>query len=473
MVDSVSTFNSDKNGTESSGSALDLKVSVDSPHYQSKAVDGKQRPGLCQRFDLHWLTAYRVLITGVVLINISTVVWQLSFIPDVEVPLTATAANIMAAVLLRQEEVINISFKLVSKLPVALPLTLRKVVGDFHHYGGVHIGCALSALLWYCVFVGLNTIRVLDLLETKTLGNMLYVDIATAYTALLAIMLICLTAIPQLRVRFHNTFEATHRFGSWMALLVLWVHAGIATLTSDAQTPLYTHPSIWMLAIITALVILPWLRIRRISITASQISAREVQLSFPHKSMPYTSTMRFSTAVLTEWHAFATIPVDDTSAKIIISQAGDWTASIIASPPAQLWVRYPPTLNFLTLAPLFNSLLLVATGAGIGPMLSLLASPTVSTMLAQGHILRVMWCVYDPYATHWAFVLEAIQRVDNQAKIFDSKTGRPDVAFEARYLAEAEGLEAVMVVSNPKVTKEVVNGCKSVGLAAYGAVLDS
>ncbi|KAF2631454.1 hypothetical protein BU25DRAFT_437239 [Macroventuria anomochaeta] len=429
--------------------------------------------GRRRRFCLHWLTAYRVLISSVIMINLGVWVSQMVVNTAVETPLTATAANIMAAVLLRQEEVINFSFKLVSHLPPTLPLSLRKAIGDFHHYGGLHIGCALSALLWYIMFTGLNTVRVLNFLQLGNMTTSLYIDIVLAYTALLAILIVCLTAIPRFRVRFHNTFEATHRFGGWAALLVLWVHAGITTLTPDAVTPLYAHPSTWMLAITALLIILPWLRIRRVPITAHPISAREVQLTFPYTSMPYTSTIRTSVAPLTEWHAFATIPVTDTTAKIIISRAGDWTASIISCPPTQLWVRHPPTLNFLTFAPLFNSLLLIATGAGIGPMLSLLASPAVTHMRAQGRKVKVMWCAYDPYAPHWAFVLDAVWEVDKEARVWDSKVGRPDVASEARYLAMSEGIETVMVVSNPKVTKDVVDECKIAGLAAYGAVYDS
>lgn len=393
--------------------------------------------------------------------------------PVVEAPLTATAANIMVAVLLRQEEIINLGFTLVSKLSATLPLAVHRTIGGVHHYGGLHIGCALSALLWYIIFTGLNTARVLNLLKLGYMTTLLYIDITTAYAALLAILLICASAIPQFRARFHNTFEATHRFGGWAALLTLWIHAGITTLTPDASVPLYVHPSLWLLFIATLLLLLPWLRIRRVPITSSIVSTREIQLTFPYPSMPYTSTLRFSTAPLMEWHAFATIPINDTTAKIIISRAGDWTSSIITAPPVKLWIRSSPTLNFLAFAPLFNNVLLVATGAGIGPMLSLLASPSLSRMRTQGRKVKVMWCVYDPYAAHWAFVLEAIKEVDPGANIFDSKAGRPNVAFEARWLAQKEDVEAVMVVSNPKVTKEVVHECKMCGLAAYGAVFDS
>lgn len=106
-------------------------------------------------------------------------------------------------------------------------------------------------------------------------------------------------------------------------------------------------------------------------------------------------------------------------------------------------------------------------------MLSLLASPAIKKMKIDGKRIRVMWCVYDPCATHWEFVQRAIRDVDDNPKIFDSRKGRPDVAFEARYIAQTDGLEAVMIVSNKHVTNEVVREVKACGGAAYGAVFDS
>lgn len=429
--------------------------------------------GRRQFYLLHWLTAYHVLISIVLLINLGILVSQLIVDTAVEAPLTATATNIMAAVLLRQEELVNLSFKLVSKLPPTLPLRVRKKIGDFHHYGGVHVGCALSALCWYIMFTYLNTVRVLGLLSLRSMTTILYTDIITAYIALFVVLVVCLASVPWFRVRFHNTFEVTHRFGGWATLLVLWIHAGITSLTPDASVPLYAHPTLWFLALTTFLLVLPWLRMRRVPITAYPISARELQLTFPHSSMPHISTLRFSTAPLIEWHAFATVPVNCSTSNIIVSKAGDWTASIIENPPTHMWVRNPPVLNFLAFVPLFRDVLLVATGAGVAPCLSLLASPAVERMKNEGRRVRVLWCVADPYTPHWGFVVDAIREVDAQAVIFNSKVARPDVAFEARWLAVKEGIEAVFVISNPKLTKKVVRECKGAGLAAYGAVFDS
>lgn len=483
IIDSASTFTgSEKGDKEIEIQTLELQPSVSDSftlHPSSATVDEEGQPtrdravfGRWQRFRLRWLTAYRVLIGFVIMANLAAMIAKLVKGSAVETPLTATAANIMAAVLLRQEDLINFSFGLISRLPSTLPFSVRRMIGDFHHFGGVHVGCALSALLWYIMFTGLNTIRVLNLLSLDHMTPTLYTDIVLSYTTLLAILVICLTAIHRFRVRFHNTFEATHRFGGWTALLVLWLHAGITTLTPDTSAPLYTHPSLWLLACTTIIITIPWLRIHRVPITSHRLSNRELHLTFPFTDMPHTSTLRFSTALLTEWHAFATIPSADCGS-ILVSAAGDWTTNLLAHPPKTLWIRNPPVQNFLACVPLFRDVLLVATGAGIAPVLSLLTSPPIKEMRAHHRRVRVMWCVSDPWAAHWGFVLDAMRAVDEHAVVFDSRVRRPDLAFEARGLCERETLEAVFVVGNVRVTGEVVGQCKARGFASYGAVFDS
>ena len=482
-IDSASTFmGSQKGHKEIEIQTLELRPSASDSltlHPSSATVDEEGQPtrdqaafGRWKRFRLRWLTAYRVLIMFITIANSAAMITKLLTGSAAEAPLTATAANIMAAVLLRQEDLINFSFGFISRLPSTLPFSVRRMIGDFHHYGGVHVGCALSALLWYIMFTGLNTIRILDLLSLDHMTPTLRIQIVLSYTTLLAIFVICLTAIPRFRVRFHNTFEATHRFGGWTALLVLWLHAGIATLTPDTSAPLYTHPSLWLLTCTTILITIPWLRMHRVPITSHRLSNRELHLTFPFTNMPHTSTLRFSTSLLTEWHAFATIPSAD-GGSILVSAAGDWTMKLLANPPTTLWIRNPPVQNFLACVPLFRDVLLVATGAGIAPVLSLLTNAHIAAMKAQNRRVRIIWCVSDPWVVHWVFVLDAMRAIDKHAVVFDSRVRRPDLAFEARRLCERENLEAVFVVSNARVTGELVEECKARGLASYGAVFDS
>jgi hypothetical protein len=425
------------------------------------------------RFCRHWLTAYHLLAAFTFIANAIV----LGVLIAVGLPLggvlNATAANLLVSILVRQEDLINMAFSVLARIPSSLPLLFRSTIADFHHYGGVHIGCAVSALLWYCLFIVVNTRAAVVSVEARTMTSWHWADIATCYVFLMLIALICLLAIPRFREKVHNCFERTHRFGGWASLAVLWINSGIHTKV-DTHGSLYSNPSIWLLSMATFFIILPWLRMRRIPIQAHAVSSREIRLTFPCADMPYTSTSRFSLSPLIEWHAFATIPSrDGFTADIIISAAGDWTKSLISNPPEHMWIRQPAARNFLALTPIFNSVLLVATGAGIGPMLSLLSSPAIETMKADGKRIRVMWCVHNPDAPHWDFVQTMIRNVDPMPKIFDSRQCRPDIPFEVRYLVQVHDLEAVMVVSNKKVTNDVIEEVKAHGCAAYGAVFDS
>ena len=164
---------------------------IDTPRYSAgvskeenaRTAHVRAITGRWQRCRLSWLTAYRVLIFGVLVINLSLLILFVNASPTADASLTAAVANITVAVVLRQEEVINTAFTAVSKLPPTIPYSTRRIFGDLRHYGGVHIGCALSALFWYIVFTALNTIRVLDLLKQGTVTVELLIDILPTYAA--------------------------------------------------------------------------------------------------------------------------------------------------------------------------------------------------------------------------------------------------------------------------------------------------
>lgn len=51
--------------------------------------------------------------------------------------------------------------------------------------------------------------------------------------------------------------------------------------------------------------------------------------------------------------------------------------------------------------------------------------------------------------------------------------GYPDIVMETYKLYMGCGAEAGYVISNPKVTRKVVFGMESRGIAAYGPIFDS
>jgi len=170
---------------------------------------------------------------------------------------------------------------------------------------------------------------------------------------------------------------------------------------------------------------------------------------------------------LVEWHAFATIAKPgEKGFSVVVSKAGDWTTRQIKTAPTKMWVKGVPTCGALRICPLFRSIVLVATGSGIGPCLPVL--------MAKKMNVRVFWSTPNPEKTFGQEIIDAVKTADPRAVIHDTRTmGRPDmVAITWRLLIES-GAEAVAIISNKKLTQKVVYGMEARGVPAYGAIFDS
>ena len=135
--------------------------------------------------------------------------------------------------------------------------------------------------------------------------------------------------------------------------------------------------------------------------------------------------MRLGDLPVVETHAFATIPNPDGSNgySIIVSDAGDWTKKLIQNcdRPKRLWMRGTPTLGVLHVALLFEPIVIVATGSGIGPCLSFL-------QMHRSRAIRVVWSARSPIATYGPRIIEAVLKTDKDAIIVDTKiTGHPNL----------------------------------------------
>lgn len=71
---------------------------------------------------------------------------------------TAVAANLLVAVLMRQEHVVNLLYWACANLiPLSAPLSIRRLSARVFHLGGVHSGCAVAAVMWWVIFTGVAT----------------------------------------------------------------------------------------------------------------------------------------------------------------------------------------------------------------------------------------------------------------------------------------------------------------------------
>jgi hypothetical protein len=384
---------------------------------------------------------------------------------------TAVAANIAASVLIRQELLINLLFIIFGNAPKCLPLRIRRLSAKIYHLGGVHSGAGIAAVVWFGIF---NHVAV-NIPQSTLSGSpkaAVWAIIIILDTLLVSILVL---AEPHLRAKQHNLFEMVHRFAGWTAVGLFWaLFIVLSNAQRDTLDPrpsmsetLIKAPPFWLLVIITLSLIFPWLQLRRVPVHAEPLSDHAIRLHFTHTNAPLCSAPRMSDNPWKEWHAFAGIPEEDGSGfSVIVSKAGDWTANIVRNPPTHIWVRGMPTRGVLHVAKIFRKLVLVATGSGIGPILSLL--------YARNLDCRILWSTPDPETTYKKTIIDHVRRGDPEAIIINTTvSGRPNLIQYAYELYKSSDAEAVFIISNPRVTRKFVYALESRGVPTFAPIFDS
>ena len=382
---------------------------------------------------------------------------------------TAASANIMVALLIRQDYVVNACFKAAWLVPLSAPLRLRRVIAKVYEYGGVHSGAAFSSVIWFSLLTGYIT--------QQCANGALQDPAVMTFTYILLCLLLALviTAYPRFRFSSHNTFEIVHRWGGWFSLALFWVelvlfaHSQTTPSLPNLGLNLIKLPAFWFLLISSLHAIYPWLRFRKMSVYPEYLSNHAIRLHFK-EPIPKFVGLRISHAPLKEWHSFACIPSSDgggCGGSLLVSNAGDWTRETIQNPRSYYYVRGVPVTGMLSMARIFRSVVIVTTGSGIGPCLGVMQDIPQTAC-------RVIWSTPSPEKTYGAGILNAVKAVDPKALIWDTRVdGRPDLVRLAYEMYVEEGAEAIFVISNPKLTRKVVYGMESRGVPAFGPVWDS
>lgn len=388
------------------------------------------------------LMHYNRLAALVLVVN---VVWAATSWPLAPRALAhASLANLALAVLVRQQYVINLFFRLATWAPTSWPLKVRWALGKVYHFGGLHVGGALAGAAWFLAL-------------TCTAADGPAAVVGWTLVALLAALVA--TALPPFRSRHHDHFEKIHRFGGWTALALFWTH----TLLS-APGPV----EVSVLAVVTFSVALPWLRLRKVAVRLERPSPHVVLARFDHGETPFAgSSTAISRSPLTEWHSFANVPAPgEPGFRLTISRAGDWTGSFIDDLPERVWVKGITTAGVANIETLFTKVVYVATGSGIGPCLPHLLAAQVPS--------RLVWATRAPRTTYGDALVDEILAVQPHALVWDtSRHGKPDMVRLAYEAYRDFGAEAVICISNKKLTWQVVHGLERRGIPAYGAIWDS
>jgi len=355
------------------------------------------------------------------------------------------------AILIRQQYVINFLFKLATSVPTRYPLALRWALGKVYHFGGIHVGAFFSGSLWL----------LLSSLQMKIhggLGSGLYLLTRTHFSLLVVMMLM---ALPPIRARFHNQFELVARFGTWLSLLFFWVQA----FMNPQVSPKVQLPVLFLLTLSVAL---PWLRLKKVSVSVLTPSSHVALVDFQYGVTPFAgSSSEVSRSPLLEWHSFANVPYPGKDGfRLTISRAGDWTGDFIDDKPKHLWVKGIPTAGVGNIEKLFKRVIWVATGSGIGPC--------VPHILANKVPSRLVWSTRTPDQTFGDELFAEIMKAQPDAILWDTKKdGKPDLVSLAYKAYKEFDAEAIICISNKKTTWDVVYHFESRGIPAFGAIWDS
>ncbi|KAK7959823.1 non-ribosomal peptide synthetase [Apiospora aurea] len=423
--------------------------SYDDIEVEKAAIELPQKNGFHGgRYVRHKLfNAYRKLFLFIFMINLFVFIGLAAGAKN-GLPLdgiaNAVAANLLIAIVIRNEYGINFVFWLATRVPKSAPLWIRRHFARCYHLGGLHSGAAICATGWWVIFAVQSTIYFVRK-DELTRVNIPTVVLTFLILAILLAMLVM--AYPRVRMTMHDQFEWMHRFGGWTALALVWAHIAVTNASVSPEKPLANNPAIWMVAVISYTIILPWVQLRKVNVRPEPLSKHAIRLHFDYCTPKPGKGIRLTTKPLREWHGFATIPIP--------GKAG-----------FSLWTRTTPASGVFRMLPLFRKVVLVATGSGIGPCLPVI--------LAREVPVRVFWSTPNPETTYGREIIEGVLATDPDAVIWNTrKQGRPDMAVEAYRLYKESGAEAVAIISNAKVTSKLVYDLEARGVPAFGPIFDS
>ncbi|KAJ4380328.1 hypothetical protein N0V86_004639 [Didymella sp. IMI 355093] len=387
---------------------------------------------------------------------------------------TAAASNLCMAVLMRSEPVINLLFTIFCSVPTWFPLAIRRHCARIFHIGGIHSGCAIAATVFFTIFTITATVEVVTTGSSQSVSTAVLV-----FSYLIMALLIAMGCMshPTIRAKYHDIWETSHRFGGWTTLILLWIQIFLASrdLSPDtAPSVAYLNsPPVWLISIATAAIVFPWLHLKKVPVRSEVLSNHAVRLWFDYTTPVVGTAVRLAERPLVDWHGFATITNPKTAANpnatgfsLIVSRAGDFTGRQIERAPTHIWVRGIPTCGVLRIATLFKSVVLVATGSGIGPCLAVILAKKVPA--------RILWTAPNPEQTFGKEIVDSVLDTDPNAVIHNTRTmGKPDMSLMAYRMWKESGAEAVCIISNKKFTTKVVYDMEARGIPAYGAIFDS
>ncbi|EKM53428.1 uncharacterized protein PHACADRAFT_259809 [Phanerochaete carnosa HHB-10118-sp] len=420
------------------------------------------------RFQL-WFNTYRkfyafvTIINGMGLLLAALNIWTY--------PRRYTGAfvlgNLIFAILMRNELFgrmlyVTVNFLFAKWSPLWFRLGCTSAL---QHLGGIHSGCATSGFAWLIFRVTLIFIDHKDNHDAVLImGVITNLAVATSIAS----------AFPWVRNTHHNIFERHHRFIGWVGLASTWVFVVLGdsydldTHTWDPSVRVIRQQDFWYCFGMTVFILIPWFTVREVPVDIEVPSPKVAILRF-ERGMQQGLLARISRSSIMEYHAFGIIS-EGTHAKyhyLICGVQGDFTRSLVNDPPTHVWTRQLKFVGVSNTSTLYKRGIRVCTGTGLGAALS---------TCIQSPDWYLIWIGSDQEKTFGPTISNLVHRHLGKERccLWDSKArgGRPDVMKLVKEAYYAWGAEVVFITSNYQGNKEIMEGCKEVGIPAFGTLWD-
>ena len=98
----------------------------------------------------------------------------------------------------------------------------------------------------------------------------------------------------------------------------------------------------------------------------------------------------------------------------------------------------------------------------------------LSIILEGSCVVHLLWVVKEPHKHFPAHVVNALLCMPERVCIWDTaELGRPDMVKLTVQMYRDTNSEVVIITSNPKGTRTLMEGCRAEGVPAHGPTWDS
>jgi len=232
-------------------------------------------------------------------------------------------------------------------------------------------------------------------------------------------------------------------------------------------TPLLGSRELWLTVLASILIISPWLSVRKVKVCSRVRSPTVIEITFLAGS-GVGRFGRIARHALSDWHSFAVVPdgSPSTSHKMLICRAGDFTAELINTPPTTLYVRKVGYPGLPYCVWMYQRVVIIASGAGVAPYVSMLSK--------QYHgRCRLIWIGRSFRTTFGDDFCDRVLEWPDLLLVDTTDGGRPDLVSLAVDNYHGFGADAVFIGSNPIGTRQILSGCRRLGIPAFGPSWDS